>query len=64
MANNLSKWTLLLANTLIPVAVLLFCNGYFPYKPILPGVAQQPEWEKAPAVFDKVILMVVDALRR
>ncbi|OKL56752.1 hypothetical protein UA08_07882 [Talaromyces atroroseus] len=63
MAGKLSKWTLFLANTLIPVAVLLFCSGYFPYKPILPGAARQPEFEKAPAVFDKAILMVVDALR-
>lgn len=64
MAGALSKWTLFLANALIPVAVLLFCSGYFPYKPILPGAAEPPAWGKAPPVFDKVILMVVDALRR
>jgi ethanolaminephosphotransferase len=64
MAGALSKWTLFLANALIPVAVLLFCTGYFPYKPILPGAAEPPVWGKAPPVFDKVILMVVDALRR
>uniref|UniRef100_A0A093UW33 GPI ethanolamine phosphate transferase 2 n=1 Tax=Talaromyces marneffei PM1 TaxID=1077442 RepID=A0A093UW33_TALMA len=63
MAGALSKWTLFLANALIPVAVLLFCSGYFPYKPILSGAAEPPVWGKAPPVFDKVILMVVDALR-
>ncbi|EED12545.1 transferase (Gpi7), putative [Talaromyces stipitatus ATCC 10500] len=63
MAGTLSKWTLFLVNALIPVSVLLFCSGYFPYKPILPGAAEQSDWEKAPPIFDKVILMVVDALR-
>lgn len=79
---------LVLANVLLPVAVLIFASGFFPYKPFLPGLAvwedvaepgekiagdgraggeggggytalaKQPE----PA-FDRVVFMVVDALR-
>lgn len=66
-----SSSTLLLAfaNLLLPFAVIVFAIGFFPYKPILPGIASfdddddgQAAREKAP--FDKVIFMVVDALRR
>ncbi|KAK5129523.1 hypothetical protein LTR08_003182 [Meristemomyces frigidus] len=59
------------ANVLLPVAVLVFGTGFFPFKPLLPGLATfedvqetrvwgdgQPE-----AIFDRVIFMVVDALR-
>lgn len=62
---------LTLANVLLPVAVLVFAIGFFPFKPLLPGLAifadvqeegtlghGQPE-----AVFDRVVFMVVDALR-
>ena len=56
--------TLVAANILIPVAVVVFAIGFFPYKPFLPGKAAF----KADAVqngpFDRVIFMVVDALRR
>jgi hypothetical protein len=31
--------SLTLANILIPVAVLVFAAGFFPYKPVLPGLA-------------------------
>ena len=55
------------ANGLIPVAILIFSSGFFPYKSLLPGLATYDETNGAtppPAVFDKVIFMVVDALRR
>ncbi len=59
------------SNLLLPIAVLVFASGFFPYKPFLPGLATfedvqelvtanvaQPE-----AIFDRVVFMVVDALR-
>ncbi|KAK4548447.1 hypothetical protein LTR36_009357 [Oleoguttula mirabilis] len=62
---------LTLANLLLPAAVLIFAIGFFPFKPLLPGLATfedvqetaiwgdgQPE-----AIFDRVVFMVVDALR-
>jgi ethanolaminephosphotransferase len=65
---------LALANLLIPVAILVFATGFFPYKPYMPGLAQYEElslgkelgedWQKPPeAPFDKLVFMVVDALR-
>lgn len=61
------NWVLWVANGLIPVAILVFCSGFFPYKSLLPGLATSEESNGDifhPAVFDKVIFMVVDALRR
>ena len=58
---------LITANALIPVAILIFASGFFPYKPFLPGLAQYEALEYGPppeAPFNKVIFMVVDALRR
>ena len=58
---------LIAANLLIPVAILIFASGFFPYKPFLSGLAQYEALEYGPppeAPFDKVIFMVVDALRR
>ena len=52
----------LLANLLVPLGIFIFSTGFFPYKPLLPGLAT--EVDNAPPVFDKVIFMVVDALRR
>jgi ethanolaminephosphotransferase len=63
---------LTLANLLIPVAILLFAVGFFPYKPFIPGLAtyeklgweEQMEWTQEPErQFDKLVFMVVDALR-
>jgi ethanolaminephosphotransferase len=65
---------LALANLLIPVAILVFATGFFPYKPFMPGLASYEElilngapgegWQKPPeAPFDKLVFMVVDALR-
>ncbi|KAF1947054.1 alkaline phosphatase-like protein [Clathrospora elynae] len=65
---------LTVANLLIPVAILVFATGFFPYKPFMPGLAEYEElgwdnvlgqgWQQPPeAPFDKLIFMVVDALR-
>jgi ethanolaminephosphotransferase len=57
---------LTLSNVLIPIAVLVFATGFFPYKPFIQGLAQfkSLEYESPPAArFHKVIFMVVDALR-
>lgn len=63
----LSNWAILIANVLIPVSILVFASGFFPYKTMLPGLARfdgPDDTATPPAIFDKVILMVVDALRR
>lgn len=55
------------ANAFIPVAILTFALGFFPYKPFLPGLAKYEDLEfgsPPDAPFDRVIFMVVDALRR
>jgi len=63
MALKSSIILLIAANILIPIAILVFASGFFPYKPFLPGLAV--EHGKSPeAPFDKVVFMVVDALRR
>lgn len=61
-----SSWTTLLANLLILVGILTFSSGFFPYKPLLPGLATFDEVDQdVPSpIFDKVVFMVVDALRR
>lgn len=68
MAGRVTTWSLLAANALIPVAILVFASGFFPYKPFLSGLAgfeTLDEYGSPPvAPFDKVIFMVVDALRR
>jgi ethanolaminephosphotransferase len=61
------KAVIIIANLIIPIAVLVFSTGFFPYKPFIPGLATFDEplnGIKPPAIFDKVIFMVVDALRR
>ncbi|KAK3715368.1 major facilitator super transporter protein [Vermiconidia calcicola] len=59
---------LTLSNVLLPIAVLVFASGFFPYKPFLPGLAtleddQELRTKQPEAVFDRVVFMVVDALR-
>ncbi|KAI1754343.1 alkaline-phosphatase-like protein [Xylaria castorea] len=57
---------LVAANLLLPVAILIFATGFFPYKPFLPGLAryEKLDYGSPPdAPFDKLIFMVVDALR-
>ncbi|KAL8370465.1 hypothetical protein RB595_000708 [Gaeumannomyces hyphopodioides] len=54
------------ANILIPIAIVTFATGFFPYKPVLPGLAQYDNLELGPppaAPFDRLVFMVVDALR-
>lgn len=55
------------ANILIPLSILVFATGFFPYKPFLPGLAEFEALEYGPppnAPFDRLVFMVVDALRR
>jgi ethanolaminephosphotransferase len=65
---------LALANALIPIAILVFATGFFPYKPFMQGLATYEEsgWEnkfewnkdgQPKPMFDKLVFMVVDALR-
>jgi ethanolamine phosphate transferase 2 subunit G len=68
--SNMSLWTRsffrILANLLIPIAVLVFATGFFPYKAVLPGLAGHDELSRGvlpQGQFDKIIFMVVDALR-
>ena len=56
-----------LANVLVAGAIIIFTAGFFPYKPFLPGLATWSVAEDGPPVsapFDRLIFMVVDALRR
>lgn len=58
---------LVIANLLIPLSIVLFAVGFFPHKPVLPGLAVFEPLEYGPppdAPFDKLVFMVVDALRR
>lgn len=67
MHSSAMKAALIIANILIPISVIVFSTGFFPYKPFIPGLATLDESQngvKPPAIFDKVIFMVVDALRR
>ncbi|KAK8117300.1 ethanolaminephosphotransferase [Apiospora kogelbergensis] len=63
----LSTALLVAANLLIPVAVYIFAKGFFPYKPLLPGLAQYEELpqdgSQPTPPFDRLVFMVVDALR-
>jgi len=64
-----STLLLVAANVLIPVAILTFATGFFPYKPLLPGLAQYStlptDYGDPPEPpFDRLVFMVVDALRR
>ncbi|KAA8563673.1 hypothetical protein MFRU_052g00500 [Monilinia fructicola] len=66
MASRIRNPLLIGANVLIPIAILIFASGFFPYKPFLSGLAQYESLDYGPppeAPFDKVIFMVVDALR-
>jgi len=58
---------LITANLAIPLAIVTFAKGFFPYKPLLPGLAQYEnlgDTPSPPAPFDRLVFMVVDALRR
>jgi hypothetical protein len=65
--SRLSTLLLVAANILLPVSIVVFATGFFPYKPLLPGLAEFEHLEFGPppdAPFDRLIFMVVDALRR
>ena len=64
MASKRSLLLLAAANLLIPAAILVFATGFFPYKPFLSGKATFKADDVRNAPFDKVVFMVVDALRR
>jgi ethanolaminephosphotransferase len=65
MAVFFNRWATLVANVLLPLGIFAFASGFFPYKPLLPGLATWEGDNAHPAApFDKVIFMVVDALRR
>ncbi|KAI5208717.1 alkaline phosphatase-like protein [Aureobasidium subglaciale] len=76
MTATAKRIALALSNILIPIAVLVFATGFFPYKPFLSGLATFEEVEneelgmgllqsneRPQRIFDKVIFMTVDALR-
>lgn len=67
MLTNLSTALFIIANLLIPISLLAFATGFFPYQTFLPGKATYDysfvDNVELP-IFDKVIFMVVDALRR
>ena len=56
---------LILPNIVLGAAILIFAKGFFPHKAVLPGLAERPigSGSQAPSHFDRVIFMVVDALR-
>jgi ethanolamine phosphate transferase 2 subunit G len=67
MVPSINTLLLTVANLLVPIALLTFASGFFPYKPFLPGLAEWMDTSPDPGPeppFDKVVFMVVDALRR
>ena len=68
MSTRPTIWLLVATNLLIPIALLIFATGFFPYKTFIPGRASFEDGgyyaQVADAPFDKIIFMVVDALRR
>ncbi|KAI5820013.1 alkaline-phosphatase-like protein [Pyronema omphalodes] len=64
MTRSKSWWSIAAINILLPLGILMFAKGFFPYKPFLPGLAQfDAEDIQTEKPFDKVVFMVVDALR-
>lgn len=54
------------ANIILVIAIAIFAVGFFPHKAVLPGLAKWSDDSLRvhnPAPFDRVIFMVVDALR-
>ncbi|KAK3333890.1 alkaline-phosphatase-like protein [Cercophora scortea] len=62
-----STLLLVAANALVPVAILIFATGFFPYKPLLPGLAEfgslTAYGDPPEPPFDRLVFMVIDALR-
>ncbi|OAP61313.1 hypothetical protein AYL99_03514 [Fonsecaea erecta] len=68
MSNRLHNAVLGLSNIILIAALVIFAKGFFPHKAFLPGLATWPAATAATGVarsspFDRVIFMVVDALR-
>lgn len=61
-----NSWLLVaVVNVILPIGIIIFAKGFFPYKPVFPGLAAfDAGAEPLPAPFNKVVFMVVDALRR
>ena len=69
MTKYKSYGTLLVANLLLPIGVIVFIVGFFRGKPSLSESVNTIETGTkhdvpVPVLFDKVIFMMVDALRR
>lgn len=68
MTSNLFRPLLAFPNLLLPISILVFATGFFPHKPFVPGKAKFEEHDdgrpREDAPFNKVVFMVVDALRR
>ena len=68
MYKSQSVTLLLASNILLPIALIIFAAGFFPYKTYISGRAsfdnETASRARALAPFNKVIFMVVDALRR
>ncbi|KAK2861104.1 hypothetical protein FQN49_004539 [Arthroderma sp. PD_2] len=63
LASNMAT---LVSFILFPLALLLFASGFFPYKPFIPGLAafdEEDNGSRPSPIFDRVVFMVVDALR-
>lgn len=65
MSSSTSKFAVIFQNVVLGIAILIFAKGFFPHKAVLPGLAAWPEdyGTRPAAPFNKVIFMVVDALR-
>ncbi|KAE8323300.1 hypothetical protein BDV39DRAFT_196037 [Aspergillus sergii] len=58
-----SKWTILIANILVPISILVFSSGFFPYKTLLAGFATHKHTisgQIPPSVFDKIQVLQAD----
>ena len=66
-SNKSALWLLSIANLVLPAAILTFAAGFFPYKPFIPGINYGGDFFggiRVDPVFEKVVFIVVDALRR
>ncbi|KAJ9301463.1 hypothetical protein DTO271G3_1598 [Paecilomyces variotii] len=66
MAPSIMKLATLVANLLVLIAMVIFATGFFPYKPLLQGHASfddSRQFRRPPQIYNKLIFMVVDALR-
>ncbi|TQS38963.1 hypothetical protein Golomagni_00517 [Golovinomyces magnicellulatus] len=65
----INKFCFSAANLFIPISLIIFSGGFFPYKSFLSGLSKQNylhhvQFGSPPAApFEKIVFMVVDALR-